>query len=100
MVKMQMGAGVLADMERNHGNLSVRPQPTENVTERVMVNELALLSLSRQVSGRVRIEFQIEEGNRNVEMAFLTKAFAIFVAFQVQLYFHEQVASEPHHRWA
>jgi len=83
--------GFLADIERNHGNLSVRHQSTEKLTERVEVNEMALQSLSRQVSGRVRIEFQIEEGNRNVEMAFLTKAFAIFVAFQVQLYFHEQV---------
>lgn len=84
-------SAVLVDIERNHGNISAHHQPNEDITDRVTVNELALQSLSRQVSGRVRIECQIEEGNRTVEMAFLTKAFAIFVAFQVQLYFHEQV---------
>ena len=89
-------SAVLVDIERNHGNISAHHQPNEDITDRVTVNELALQSLSRQVSGRVRIECQIEEGNRTVEMAFLTKAFAIFVAFQVQLYFHEQVAAEPH----
>ena len=74
---------------------SVRTESKDELTEtdRIALNEQALNSLQRQISGRVRIESQIEEGNRGVEIAFLTKAFAILVSFQVQLYFFEQVHS-------
>jgi hypothetical protein len=80
-----LGTGYSVRTESNLGS----DELTE--TDRITLNEQALNSLQRQISGRVRIESQIEEGNRGVEIAFLTKAFAILVSFQVQLYFFEQV---------
>ena len=68
-------------------------QAISALADQVKLNERALQSLSRQIAGRVRIASQIEEGNQQVEMQFLTKAFAIFVAFQIQLYFYHQVAA-------
>ena len=53
--------------------------------------EQRLLLLERQLLSQVRSQTKIEEGNLAVEIAFMSKSFAIFVAFQIQLFFYEQV---------
>jgi hypothetical protein len=50
-----------------------------------------LLTLERQVHRRYRAQAIIEDGDLEVEIEFYSKAFAIFVSFQTQLYFYSTV---------
>lgn len=52
---------------------------------------ISLTSIERQMAGQVRAAATIDEGDLAVQLGFISKAFAIFVAFQIQLSFYELV---------